>query len=101
MPTSLQGAREIIDDKWGLFAYSDSSWTAPRSQSGYVVMMGGAPISYSAICRLRARLVGGGAVRYPLTLLLQAHRTILAVFVTSRLLRLGVQKNTIHSNLTK
>ena len=31
----------------------------------------------------------------------QPHRTILAVFVTSRLLRLGVQKNTIHSDLPK
>ena len=40
-------------------------------------------------------------LRYLLALLLQAYRTILAVFVTSRLLRLGVQKNTIHSDLPK
>ena len=40
-------------------------------------------------------------LRYLLALLLQPHRTILAVFVTSRLLRLGVQKNTIHSDLPK
>ena len=40
-------------------------------------------------------------LRYLLALLLQPDRTIFVVFVTSRLLRLAVQKNTIHSDLPK
>jgi hypothetical protein len=46
IPDALSKYARSVGDKGGLHAFSDSTWTAPKSICGYVVTMGGGPIAY-------------------------------------------------------
>ena len=48
IPAALQGSQAEIRNKYGLHAYSDSSWTVPKSMSGYGVFLAGGPVSFAS-----------------------------------------------------
>jgi hypothetical protein len=48
LPDCLSEHVKIVRDKAGLHAFSDSTWTAPKSTCGYAVFMCGGPIAYSS-----------------------------------------------------
>ena len=48
MPDGLREWVSSIREQNGLCAFSDSSWTAPKSVCGYCVMMAGGPIAFSS-----------------------------------------------------
>tara|TARA_B110000037_G_C17122776_1_gene506603 strand:- start:2707 stop:5415 length:2709 start_codon:yes stop_codon:yes gene_type:complete len=48
LPNCLSEHVKIVRNKAGLHAFSDSTWTAPKSTCGYAVFMCGGPIAYSS-----------------------------------------------------
>ena len=48
VPDCFSDCASHIRDKGGLHAFSDSTWTAPKSSCGYTVFMSGGPIAFSS-----------------------------------------------------
>ena len=48
IPDCLSAHAESIRANQGVHAFSDASWTAPKSTGGYVVFMSGGPIAWSS-----------------------------------------------------
>jgi hypothetical protein len=48
VPECFRSWSESIHDNCGVYAYSDASWTAPKSTCGYSVFMSGGPITWSS-----------------------------------------------------
>ena len=48
VPDSLSAFSSDIRKQHGVFAYSDSTWTAPKSTCGYVVFFAGGPVAWSS-----------------------------------------------------
>jgi len=48
VPTCLTAQSSSIKHNRGLHAFSDASWTVPKSTCGYVVFMAGGPIAWSS-----------------------------------------------------
>jgi len=48
VPECFRSYWQSIHDNCGVYAYSDASWTAPKSTCGYSVFMSGAPITWSS-----------------------------------------------------
>ena len=48
IPEDLASQSDAIRKCRGIFAYSDSTWTAPKSTCGYVVFMAGGPVAFSS-----------------------------------------------------
>ena len=48
IPDGFTRQSESIRNKGGLYAFCDSTWTAPKSMCGYVVFMAGGPVVWSS-----------------------------------------------------
>ena len=48
VPECLHSARDSIKRNHGFYAFSDASWTVPRSACGHVVFLGGGPVAWQA-----------------------------------------------------
>ena len=48
IPEDLASQSDAIRKCHGIYAYSDSTWTAPKSTCGYVVFMAGGPVAFSS-----------------------------------------------------
>ena len=48
VPECFRAHSQNIHENCGVYAYSDASWTAPKSTCGYSVFMSGAPIAWSS-----------------------------------------------------
>ena len=48
VPECFRSVSQWVSDNCGVYAYSDASWTVPRSTIGYSVFMSGGPITWSS-----------------------------------------------------